>query len=63
MQEGTVIFFNVSKGFGFRTNGNDDIFVHTSALPDTICKSDTATFDAEQRQKGLVALNAKRNQY
>lgn len=34
MQEGTVKFYNETKGFGFITpnNGGDDIFVHSSGL-------------------------------
>lgn len=34
MQEGTVKFYNETKGFGFITpnNGGADIFVHSSGL-------------------------------
>ncbi len=60
MQEGTVKFFNESKGFGFITNGNEDIFVHTSGLLDTIRENDTVTFDIERGQKGPIAVNVKR---
>ena len=38
MQEGTVKFFNETKGFGFITpsNGSEDIFVHVSGLTTNI---------------------------
>ena len=38
MQEGTVKFFNETKGFGFITPsaGGQDIFVHVSGLIDEI---------------------------
>ncbi len=60
MQEGTVKFFNESKGFGFITNGNEDIFVHNTGLRDSIRENDRVTFDVERGQKGLVAVNVQR---
>ncbi|MBF0598110.1 cold-shock protein [Faecalibacter rhinopitheci] len=60
MQEGTVKFFNVTKGFGFISNGNEDIFVHTTGLIDEIRENDRVTFDIERGQKGLYAVNVKR---
>ncbi len=61
MQEGTVKFFNESKGFGFITpsTGGADIFVHISALVDNIRENDTVTFDVENGKKGLNAINVK----
>lgn len=62
MQEGTVKFFNETKGFGFisQTNGNEDVFVHNSGLMENVRENDTVTFDIERGQKGLMAVNVKR---
>ena len=62
MQEGTVKFFNETKGFGFisQTNGNEDVFVHNSGLLDNVRENDTVVFDIERGQKGLMAVNVKR---
>ena len=61
MQEGTVKFFNETKGFGFITpsNGGEDIFVHTSGLISRIRENDKVTFDVKQGHKGLNAVNVK----
>ena len=62
MQEGTVKFFNETKGFGFisQTNGNEDVFVHNSGLMENVRENDSVTFDIERGQKGLMAVNVKR---
>ncbi|MEG0915503.1 MAG: cold-shock protein [Myroides sp.] len=62
MQEGTVKFFNETKGFGFisQTNGNEDVFVHNSGLIEDVRENDEVTFDIERGQKGLMAVNVKR---
>jgi len=62
MQEGTVKFFNESKGFGFisQANGNEDIFVHTTGLLENIRENDDVVFEIEQGKKGLMAVNVKR---
>jgi CspA family cold shock protein len=61
MQEGTVKFFNATKGFGFITpsNGGQDIFVHVSGLYDEIRENDKVSFDSENGKKGLNAVNVK----
>ncbi len=62
MQEGTVKFFNETKGFGFisQTNGDEDVFVHNSGLLEDIRENDDVTFDIERGQKGLMAVNVRR---
>lgn len=62
MQEGTVKFFNESKGFGFitQTNGGQDIFVHATGLIDNVSENDTVVFEVESTAKGLTAVKVKR---
>ena len=59
MQEGTVKFFNETKGFGFitPTNGGQDIFVHVSDLKDEIRENDKVSFEVQNGKKGLNAVN------
>jgi cold shock protein len=61
MQDGTVKFFNATKGFGFITpsNGGQDIFVHVSGLLDEIRENDKVTYEVENGKKGLNAVNVK----
>lgn len=61
MQEGTVKFFNETKGFGFiSVEGGQDIFVHSSGLLDRIKEDDKVVFEVERSPKGLTAINVKR---
>ncbi|RUT79653.1 cold-shock protein [Ancylomarina longa] len=61
MSNGTVKFFNNSKGFGFITpdDGAKDVFVHQSALIDEISEGDKVSYDVEETEKGLSAVNVK----
>lgn len=61
MQEGTVKFFNETKGFGFikPNNGGEDIFVHVSGLIDEVRENDRVTFEVQNGRKGLNAVNVK----
>jgi len=62
MINGTVKWFNDSKGFGFieQENGSD-VFVHHSAINSSGFKSlregDRVTFEIEQGPKGPAAAN------
>lgn len=62
MYNGTVKFFNESKGFGFivDSSSNEEIFVHVSGLVDEIREGDKVTFDTQTGRKGLNAVNVKR---
>jgi len=60
-KEGTVKFFNETKGFGFivPASGEPDIFVHSSGLVDTIRENDRVKFEVERGKKGLNAVNVE----
>ena len=61
MSNGTVKFFNNSKGFGFITpdDGSKDVFVHQSALTVEIAEGDKVSYDVEETEKGLNAVNVE----
>ncbi len=61
MSNGTVKFFNDSKGFGFIApdDGTKDVFVHKNGLIDNITEGDKVSYDVEQGEKGLNAVNVK----
>lgn len=59
--EGTVKFFNFSKGFGFikPNDGGEDVFVHSSGLTEEIREDDKVEFETEQGRKGVNAVRVK----
>ena len=62
MMNGTVKWFNESKGFGFisRDDG-DDVFVHYSSISGngfkTLLEGDAVSFELEEGPKGQKAIN------
>ena len=61
MKEGTVKFFNETKGFGFikETATGQEYFVHVSGLVDQIQENDAITFELKEGKKGLNAVNVR----
>lgn len=62
MAEGTVKWFNDSKGFGFIEQENGpDVFVHFSAIQSegfkSLAEGDRVTFDVIQGDKGPQSSN------
>ncbi|KQM76291.1 cold-shock protein [Pedobacter sp. Leaf216] len=58
--QGTVKFYNESKGFGFViTENGDEVFVHITGLIDKISQNDRVEFDIAQGKKGPNAVNVK----
>ncbi len=62
MKEGTVKFFNNTKGFGFikPNDSGQDVFVHESGLLDDIAENDRVSFEVEEGRKGLNAVRVRR---
>jgi len=61
MKNGTVKFFNDSKGFGFIIDDEtqQDYFVHISGLIDEVREGDKVEFDLKEGRKGLNATSVK----
>lgn len=62
MTQGTVKWFNDSKGFGFiTTEDSGDVFVHHSSIQGngfkSLAEGDMVSFDVEKGPKGPKAVN------
>ena len=59
--EGTVKFFNESKGFGFVVDNEskEEYFVHVSGLIDEIREDDKVEFELKEGRKGMNAVDVK----
>ena len=65
MKTGTVKWFNNEKGFGFiSVEGEDDVFVHFSAIQNdgykTLEEGEKVSFDITQGNRGPQAENVNR---
>ncbi len=61
MKNGTVKFFNETKGFGFikSNDSGEEYFVHVSGLREEIRQNDQVVFELQEGKKGLNAVNVK----
>lgn len=62
VRQGTVTFFNESKGYGFikEDQTGESIFVHINGLAQPIKENDKVTFETEKGPKGLNAVRVKK---
>ena len=65
MKKGTVKWFNAEKGFGFiSVDGEDDVFVHFSAINSegykTLEEGQQVEFEVVEGNKGPQAANVTR---
>jgi CspA family cold shock protein len=67
MAQGTVKWFNDSKGFGFISQeGGEDVFVHHTAIQmdgfRSLTEGDRVEFEVVKGPKGLQAQNVRKHQ-
>jgi cold shock protein len=65
MEQGTVKWFNASKGYGFiQRDSGGDVFVHYKSITQEGFKSlnqgEKVQFSVENTQKGLQAINVSK---
>ncbi|QIE58421.1 cold shock domain-containing protein [Rasiella rasia] len=61
VRQGTVNFFDHSKGFGFiiDSENNEKYFTHVSGIIDEINENDKVSFELEKGQRGMNAVRVQ----
>jgi cold shock CspA family protein len=62
VRNGTVSFFDSSKGFGFiiDSENQEKYFTHVSGIIDEIAENDKVSFELERGMKGMNAVRVKK---
>ncbi|MFI5221033.1 MAG: cold-shock protein [Bacteroidia bacterium] len=60
--QGTVKFYNESKGYGFITDDDTkkDYFVHSSGVLEKIHNNDKVSFELGEGKRGPMAVDVKK---
>ena len=65
MLTGKIKWYNRAKGYGFivQDQGGEEVFVHWTAIEgsvEAIREQEPVSYEVEQRERGLNAVNVKR---